>query len=297
MKKNTPIYEQLKSKYHKTYEITNFKDMLYRSATLYKSRPAFKLKNENGQIYNISYEQFKKDVIYLGTTLLSKGLKNKKICIIGKNSYKWVVSYLAASIVGIVVPLDKELHNDDIINFMNISECSAILGDNKILKNIFENTNLINPNILYFNFDNKKSTNNMLSYDLLKDFGKTLVEQGNVEFDNIKVNPDEMKILLFTSGTTGNAKGVCLSQRNICSNILSIFGIVYVRKNETVLSILPLHHTYECTIGFLLLIYSGGSIAFCDGLRYITKNINEYHPSVILFVHLLLENVHKKIIK
>ena len=79
MKKNTPIYEQLKSKYHKTYEITNFKDMLYRSATLYKSRPAFKLKNENGQIYNISYEQFKKDVIYLGTTLLSKGLKNKKI--------------------------------------------------------------------------------------------------------------------------------------------------------------------------------------------------------------------------
>lgn len=297
MKKNTPIYEQLKSKYHKTYEITNFKDMLYRSATLYKSRPAFKLKNENGQIYNISYEQFKKDVIYLGTTLLSKGLKNKKICIIGKNSYKWVVSYLAASIVGIVVPLDKELHNDDIINFMNISECSAILGDNKILKNIFENTNLINPNILYFNFDNKKSTNNMLSYDLLKDFGKTLVEQGNVEFDNIKVNPDEMKILLFTSGTTGNAKGVCLSQRNICSNILSIFGIVYVRKNETVLSILPLHHTYECTIGFLLLIYSGGSIAFCDGLRYITKNINEYHPSVILCVPLLLENVHKKIIK
>ena len=180
---------------------------------------------------------------------------------------------------------------------MNISECSAILGDNKILKNIFENTNLINPNILYFNFDNKKSTNNMLSYDLLKDFGKTLVEQGNVEFDNIKVNPDEMKILLFTSGTTGNAKGVCLSQRNICSNILSIFGIVYVRKNETVLSILPLHHTYECTIGFLLLIYSGGSIAFCDGLRYITKNINEYHPSVILCVPLLLENVHKKIIK
>ena len=297
MKKNMPIYEQLKNKYHKTDEITNFKDMLYRSAHLYKSRPAFRLKDENGQIYNLTYEEFKNDVIYLGTSLLSKGLKNKRICVVGKNSYKWAVSYLAASIVGVVVPLDKELHSNDIVNFMNISECSAILGDNKILKDLVENNNLNNKDILYINFDNKKSTNTMLSYNLFKDSGKALVEQGNTEFDDIKVNPDEMKILLFTSGTTGNAKGVCLSQRNICSNILSIFGIVYVRKSETVLSILPLHHTYECTIGFLLLIYSGGSIAFCDGLRYISKNINEYHPSVILCVPLLLENVHKKLVK
>ena len=297
MKKNIPIYEQLKNKYHKTDEVTNFKEMLYRSAHLYKSRPAFRLKDENGKIYNLTYEEFKNDVIYLGTSLLSKGLKNKRICVVGKNSYKWAVSYLAASIVGVVVPLDKELHSNDIVNFMNISECSAILGDNKILKDLVENNNLNNKDILYINFDNKKSTNTMLSYNLFKDSGKALVEQGNTEFDDIKVNPDEMKILLFTSGTTGNAKGVCLSQRNICSNILSIFGIVYVRKSETVLSILPLHHTYECTIGFLLLIYSGGSIAFCDGLRYISKNINEYHPSVILCVPLLLENVHKKLVK
>ncbi len=297
MKKNIPIYEQLKNKYHKTDEVTNFKEMLYRSAHLYKSRPAFRLKDENGKIYNLTYEEFKNDVIYLGTSLLSKGLQNKRICVVGKNSYKWAVSYLAASIVGVVVPLDKELHSNDIVNFMNISECSAILGDNKILKDLVENDNLNNKNILYINFDNKKSTNTMLSYNLFKDFGKILIEQGNTEFDDIEVNPDEMKILLFTSGTTGNAKGVCLSQRNICSNILSIFGIVYVRKSETVLSILPLHHTYECTIGFLLLIYSGGSIAFCDGLRYISKNINEYHPSVILCVPLLLENVHKKLVK
>ena len=240
MKKNMPIYEQLKNKYHKTDEITNFKDMLYRSAHLYKSRPAFRLKDENGQIYNLTYEEFKNDVIYLGTSLLSKGLKNKRICVVGKNSYKWAVSYLAASIVGVVVPLDKELHSNDIVNFMNISECSAILGDNKILKDLVENNNLNNKDILYINFDNKKSTNTMLSYNLFKDSGKALVEQGNTEFDDIKVNPDEMKILLFTSGTTGNAKGVCLSQRNICSNILSIYGIVKVRRNDLLFSVLPL---------------------------------------------------------
>ena len=127
--------------------------------------------------------------------------------------------------------------------------------------------------------------------------GKSLVENGDSNFENISVNPDEMKILLFTSGTTGNAKGVCLSHRNICSNILSIYGIVKVKRNDLFLSILPIHHTYECTIGFLLPLYSGASIAFCDGLRYITNNINEYHPSVVLCVPLLLENMHKKIIK
>ena len=106
-----------------------------------------------------------------------------------------------------------------------------------------------------------------------------------------------MRILLFTSGTTGNAKGVCLSHRNICSNILSIYGIVKVRTNDLFFSILPLHHTYECTIGFLLPIYSGASICYCEGLRYISKNILEYHPTVILCVPLLMESMYKKIMK
>jgi len=106
-----------------------------------------------------------------------------------------------------------------------------------------------------------------------------------------------LRILLFTSGTTGNAKGVCLSQRNICSNILSIYGIVKVKRSDLFFSVLPLHHTYECTIGFLLPIYSGAAICHCEGLRYIAKNMQEFHPSVILCVPLLLENLHKNIIK
>ena len=127
--------------------------------------------------------------------------------------------------------------------------------------------------------------------------GKAKVLDGNKDYENIKINPDEMKILLFTSGTTGNSKAVMLSHRNICSNIISIASIVKVDNNTSVLSILPLHHTYECTIGYLLVIYGGGNISFCDGLKYITKNIQEYKPTFILCVPLLLENVYKKIIK
>ena len=290
MKNKPNISEQLKKKYHKTEEVTNFKDMLYRSGDIYRNRIAFKIKDSDGNIKSITYEQFKNDVVYLGTSLIENGFLNKRIAVIGKNSYKWCVSYLAASIVGIVVPIDKELHTDDVINFMNVSQTVCILGDNKNLQNILENISKIeNPDTKFITFDEK--------FNILLNEGKVSYLDGITDFDSIKINPDELRILLFTSGTTGNAKGVCLSQRNICSNILSIYGIVKVKRSDLFFSILPLHHTYECTIGFLLPIYSGASIAHCEGLRYIAKNMQEFHPSVILCVPLLLENLHKNIIK
>ena len=290
MKNKLNIAEQLKQKYHKCEEVTNFKDMIERSADIYKTRVAFKLKNKDGEIYSKTYEEVKNDIFALGTELIENGLQNKRIAVIGKNSYKWAISYLAASIVGIVVPIDKELHSDDVINFMNVAECECILGDGKNLKTITENIEkLNNKKTIFVDFEK--------SFEHYLEAGKALLEKGNTKFEEIKINPDEMKILLFTSGTTGNAKGVCLSQRNICSNILSIYGIVKVRRSDLFFSILPLHHTYECTIGFLLPLYSGASICYCDGLRYISKNMLEYHPSVILCVPLLLESIYKKIMK
>ena len=295
MAQKLTISEQLKNKYHKTEEVTNFKEMLYRSADIYRSRTAFKKKNSDGKIISITYEEFKNDVIYLGTSLIKNGFLNKKIAVIGKNSYNWCVSYLAASIVGIVVPIDKELHTDDVINFMNVSEAVCILGDNKNLSQILKNIDTLkNKETKFINFDNK---NNQILFSSFKEEGENLYSNGFTDFDKIEIDPDELRILLFTSGTTGNAKGVCLSQRNICSNILSIYGIVKVRKSDLFFSILPLHHTYECTIGFLLPIYSGASIAHCEGLRYIAKNMQEFHPSVILCVPLLLEKLHKNIVK
>ena len=290
MKNKLNIAEQLKQKYHKCEEVTNFKEMIERSAQIYKTRTAFKLKNKDGEIYSKTYEEVKNDIYALGTELIENGLTNKRIAVIGKNSYKWAISYLASSIVGVVVPIDKELHSDDVINFMNVAECECILGDGKNLKTITENIEkLNNKKTIFVDFEQ--------SFEHYLEAGRTLLEKGNTKFEEIKINPDEMKILLFTSGTTGNAKGVCLSQKNICSNILSIYGIVKVKRSDLFFSILPLHHTYECTIGFLLPLYSGASICYCDGLRYISKNMLEYHPSVILCVPLLLESMYKKIMK
>ena len=290
MKNKLNIAEQLKQKYHKCEEVRDFKEMIERSAQIYKTRTAFKLKNKDGEIYSKTYEEVKNDIYALGTELIENGLTNKRIAVIGKNSYKWAISYLASSIVGVVVPIDKELHSDDVINFMNVAECECVLGDGKNLKTITENIEkLNNKKTIFVDFEK--------SFEHYLEAGRTLLEKENTKFGEIKINPDEMKILLFTSGTTGNAKGVCLSQRNICSNILSIYGIVKVKKSDLFFSILPLHHTYECTIGFLLPLYSGASICYCDGLRYISKNMLEYHPSVILCVPLLLESMYKKIMK
>ena len=289
------LIKKLEEKYIKTYEITDFKDLLEKAEAKYSNDIAFRIKEKNGKIREISFKQFKCDVEALATALLDRGAKSKPICVIGKNSYQWAVSYMAVAIVGVVVPLDKELHIDDIINFINISESVAVLGDLKYIEQVKENKEKIKQNGIQF--WGLQDEEDMLSFSKLISEGMKSIEAGNTKFKEIKIDPDEMRILLFTSGTTGSAKAVCLSQKNICSDIMSVSGIIDLSFRPKVLSILPLHHTYECTLGYLLVIYSGGCIAYCDGLRYIVNNMQEYKPNVILCVPLLLENMHKRIMK
>ncbi len=281
-----------KINYFDTYEVKNLKDMLYKTTLRNQNKVAFRLKDNEGKIVNKTYLDFRKDVEALGTKLIEMGLKDKRIAIIGKNSYEWSISYFACVIIGIVVPIDKESSDDNIKEFLNSSRADAIISDTKYLDRI-ESVEL---NIKPIKID-MQNTLKYTNFGYLIDDGKRMISNGNRDFIDTKINPDEMKILLFTSGTTGNSKGVMLSHNNICSNIISVAKIVKVDNSTSVLSILPLHHTYECTLGFLLVLYGGGNIAYIDGLKYITKNIQEFKPTFILCVPLLLENVYKKIIK
>ncbi len=285
---------QRKINYFDTYEIKNLKDMLYKTTLRNQNKVAFRLKNNEGKIVNKTYLDFRKDVEALGTKLKDMGLKNKRIAIIGKNSYEWSISYLACVIIGIVVPLDKESSDENIIEFLNASRADAIIADTRYLDRITKFESKITNRLIKIDMQNTLKYTN---FGYLIDDGKRMISNGNRDFIDTKINPDEMKILLFTSGTTGNSKGVMLSHNNICSNIISVAKIVKVDNSTSVLSILPLHHTYECTLGYLLVLYGGGNIAYIDGLKYITKNIQEFKPTFILCVPLLLENVYKKIIK
>ena len=127
--------------------------------------------------------------------------------------------------------------------------------------------------------------------------GKALVEGGDRRFLDAQVNKDEMSILLFTSGTTGVAKGVMLSQFNIIANIITAPTAFKVDDTDVFFSVLPIHHVYECTCGFLLPLNYGASIAYCEGLKHITNNLAEVKPTIFLGVPLLFETLYSKIWK
>lgn len=162
----------LKTKYFKVHNVTDLKDLLYKSAERYKNRTAFRLKDKSGKIYGVKYIEFKNHVEALGTALLDLGLKDKSVAVIGKNSYSWISSYLAASIIGTVVPIDKELHVDDITNFINVSEAKAVIGDAKHIKSIIENKEKLNNDVILINIDNSEIDNNVIKFNELIDKGR-----------------------------------------------------------------------------------------------------------------------------
>ena len=289
------VYEKFQNKGYHVRFILDLKDMITQSATYYKYKTAFRLKDASGHIYELSYKDLYNDYKALCTALIEQGFSgNKKIAIVGKNSYFWALSYLAAVTVGTVVPIDKELHVSEIINFLNIASCDAVIGDKAIIDKLMASSDLLTKKDILIVATAKTQDDFLCVEDLLIK-GRELVDLGNVMFDRVKVDPDAAKILLFTSGTTGNAKGVCLSHHNLCTNMMSVAKMVKVSTKDTVLSILPLHHTYECTLGFLLILYCGGCISYTEGLRYITKNIQEFRPTLMIAVPLFLEKVFRKV--
>lgn len=285
-----PIYE--------VREFHTFRELLTQSMAIYGKSPAFKVKNEVGQIVDISYNRYHDDVFSLGTALLDLGLKDCRIAVAGASSYKWCMSYMAVVCgVGVVVPTDKELPFADIKSILEVSESKAIIFDKKFGKKILEHRDELPQDMLYICMDAAEDDGDILSFDLLVKKGAQLIADGNEEYIEAKPDENKLSVLLFTSGTTGMSKAVMLSSRNICADIMSIMGIVKINKGERIMSILPIHHTYECTVTFLCCIYGGVTICFCEGVRYITKNLEEYKPNILIVVPLIIEKFYSRIKK
>lgn len=283
---------------YKVREFNTFRELLTQSMAIYGNSPAFKVKNAVGQIVDISYNQFHDEVYSFGTALLSLGLKDCRIAVAGANSYKWCVSYMAVACgAGVVVPTDKELPFADIKSILEVSESKAIIFDKKFGKKILEHRDELPEGLIFISMDIPEDDGDILSFDKLLKDGERLISDGNEDYINIKPDSNKLGVLLFTSGTTGMSKAVMLSARNICSDIMSIMGVVKINKGERILSLLPIHHTYECTVTFLCCIYGGVSICFCDGLRYITKNLQEYKPNILIVVPRVIELFYAKIQK
>lgn len=286
--------------YRTSRPITDLKHMLNTSVELYGDNVAFRQRFEKDKPFReITYKEALKDINGLGTALIAHGLKNKRIAVIGENCYQWATSYLAAVCgTGIVVPLDKELSSEELKQLVIEAEVSAVLFTKKYEKMFREMKASADTGIeVLGNLNAPSEKDGVLSWEELIAEGKKLIAGGDRSFIDAEIYADEMSVLLFTSGTTGIAKGVMLSHRNICEDLMSAPTILNVNTWDIFFSVLPVHHTYECTCGFLMPLYKGASIAYCEGLKYIVKNLAEVQPTMLLAVPLIFENLYNNIMK
>ena len=305
---NNIDYEKIQRKNSKEKRNTPYEDMTHyktvkefflNSVEKYPEEDCILEKPDHKTPYKITtYKEFKEDVFGLGTALTSVlNLKDKRVVIVGETQYGWYVSYMAMLCgVGIAVPTDRELPVNELENIIKRSKATAVIYSSKKANDIREIKEKV-PEVEYFieMKSDKKLDGKDVGLEFLIDTGKKLISSGDESFNQIEIDPEEFKILFFTSGTTSQAKGVMLNNRNLAENINAVTAYVKLYPSDRLFSVLPLHHCYESTIGFLYPISQGASIAICEGLRYIVPNLQEASPTAILTVPLLVENLYKKI--
>lgn len=289
----------------KTYfdatEYQNVKEILYGVTEKIPNHTAFILKrSEKGAsgetLYDtISYQKFLETVNYLGTALFEEGYEDKRIAIVGRNKYEWVLTHLANLLGGIVsAPIDKELQQEELEQCIARSKADAVVFDNKYLdkieimkaKEFFQSTNFICM---------EKQEGYQDIHTLIQR-GEELVKGGKRDFIDYQIDNDRMNILLFTSGTSSKSKAVMLSQKNIASNIYAMQLVEPLHAGDTTIAFLPLHHVFGSTC-VIMMLASGVATAFPDGIRYIAQNLKEYGVSIFVGVPVLVEAIYKNIKK
>ena len=287
---------------HNYVEIKSLKDMINKTRNEFSDEVAFKFKTDvEGVIRKVKYDEFLDDVDSLGTKLIDLGLKGKKIAVISENRYEWATSYLAVVCgTGIIVPLDRALPEIEIRSLIERSEVEAIIYSDRyseIMKKLINEDNKLNKIKYYICMDLEKKDKKILSFKELIRSGRKLINDGDKRFLSAEINPEEMQVMLFTSGTTSMSKAVALSHKNICANLMDIASVIEATEDDTFLSFLPLHHTFEATVGFLYPIYKGSSVAYCEGIKHIQDNLKEYKISIMISVPVLFENMYKRVMK
>lgn len=276
-------------------KIDNLKDMLAKSGKEYANKIAYEIKIEEGKYQKITHKEVRQMIDALGTALIDMGLKDKRIAVIGENRMEWEIAYL--SIVcgtGIVVPLDKSLPENELKSLIQRSEVEAIFYSQKY-ETMLENAKKEGVGKLkhLISMDLVEHKNGIYAQKELIRKGMQLIKNGNKKFLQAPINPNKMSMMLFTSGTTSASKIVALSHHNLCSNLMDIASILDVDCDDVFLSFLPLHHVFECTVGFLFALYKGAKTVFCDGIRHIPENMKEYKVTVMASVPAIYERIFK----
>lgn len=282
-----PIYSARK--------INDLKDLLEQTVALHSDKDIFMTK-VNDKFEGTSYKKYKEDIYALGTMLSKWGLKNEHVAVIGENRYEWCVTFMAVTCGGgVIIPLDKELPKSEIENLILRSKAKAVVFAKKYREYIKEFMGKNDSIKVAIDMDAITEEEGIYSFVKVVESGNKLIEAGNNEYAKTEINREQLAGIFFTSGTTDLAKGVMLSHKNLASNVMAGMSMFKTVKEDRFLSILPMHHTYECTGDFLLMTAQGATIYFCEGLKHISKNLQEAKPTTLLVVPLILESMYNKI--
>ena len=274
-------------------EISNFRELVKRYEE-YGDNIAFKFKKD-GNLEEITYKKFVEDIKKVAEKVISSDVK--RVAVIGNNRYEWCTTYLGVTTAGrVIIPLDKALTDKEIEKLLKRSNADAIVYDEKY-QNAVDEAIAEGCNIKYKICMDNIEKEGVLKYAKMLEDGENIIKSGKAKYNDVELKENEMYIMLFTSGTTNEPKAVMLSQENICKNVSNYQYNFLIYQTDTLLSFLPIHHTFECSITFLYGTFCGATIAFCEGLRYIANNLKEFKVSVFVAVPLVLETMAKKIQK
>ena len=285
----------MKYKCYKPEKVKDIRELVMHAAKQYADHIAFKeLSRDRRNVFEYSYAQVEQDRNALGTRLVDLGMDGYHIALLSESRYDWVLSFLTImSGVGVVVPLDKELTGKDIALLLQRSDSDAIICSETylpIIEGILDDCPNIKSVIV---MNSTKPHPKYLDMKALMAQGRKLVLQGNKEYQEKTIDPDEMCEIIFTSGTTGANKGVMLSHKNL---VADLFGFMhYIKVMPISFSVLPIHHSFESTCNIFGVIFTGNTLCFNDSLKHLMTNIALFKPGMSLMVPLFLEAMYKRI--
>ena len=272
---------------------SSIREMLMMAVNEDGEKIAYKFKNPDGTVREVTYIEFHQTVEALGASLTEMGLGSSHIAIVSENRYDWIVAYLTVlQSAGVFIPIDRQLTTKEKLHLLTDSESEAVFFSKQYLTWFVENKASM-PNIKAFIcFDIDKDTDGIISY-------KRLIAEGakldKTAYDSLKSNENELKMLVYTSGTTGIAKGVMLSEHNLVSGVY--YGLQVSRIYDTALSILPYHHTYESVCDILVNIHSHATLCINSVMRELVSDMQLYHPTNIYIVPAIAEFIYFLIMK
>ncbi|MCL2754956.1 MAG: AMP-dependent synthetase/ligase [Oscillospiraceae bacterium] len=264
-------------------QIKNLKEMLELIGGKYGQRAAFSIKTGEDSFKDISYEDFVGQVNALGTFLMTQGLGGKHIAVISENRYEWIVAYLAAICAGVVIPIDRDLPEESIHHLLEQGDAEAVFYSD-VYEDIMANSG-VKTKIC---FDNPEYADALAK-------GAEQAAGGNACFTGLGIDNDRLASMIFTSGTTGFSKGVMLSHRNITNNIHNATTFEKYGEHEVMLSILPYHHAFECTLGIMASLAFGCTVCINDSLKYIPENLQLFKPTVMFLVPAIVNAMYSKL--